>query len=271
MLTCRGSQLGARILFGLACCCWLFAAPALSAPWEAPCFTWSLPDGWVHERTASGLWRAASGTEGGLQATATVARSSVSRELYLQGTAALWSSQGEVQLLSDWQGEPPGWTWFLVKHPPSEESPASLTLKGVVWHESWLGVLSIPLSESAWPAPRESVRKLARGFVLRTPTLSEASLRQEIRRRLDQDDQGWSSADAARREMNVVRQDWEPLFPSEEKPPLWLAYLEYMEARYEACFVADHGAELGMGADVLASRRSAWEERRRQLERRLAP
>ena len=173
-----------------------------------------------------------------------------------------------------WITDRPNQAWFLVKHSPQAgESPMS-TVKWVRWRGPLLVVTSFKAPQDALRSWAPQIRSMALDLRLEKPKFDEARLREEIAAVLrDNEDtpQTLTDVEGAKLTMNTARQDWEPFFGSNRKddsqPPLYKAYLDYLEARFDASFAIVHGPELGMGPDVVDSRLRSVTIRRDELRR----
>jgi hypothetical protein len=244
-------------------------APAVAAPLETPFFTCEVPQGWTVSRNPSGLWQLTAPGPEPLEVQISVAHLSTTPEMYLAGTAKLWRSLGEVQQLQPWLVDRPNQAWFLVKHTPVTGQAPLGTVKWVRWRGDLLVVTSFRAPRAALKGWASKIRSIASGLKLEKPEFDEARLREEVDAVLSDDEdsrEALSDAGVAKLAMSVARQDWEPFFAA-DKPPLYRAYLAYLEARYDAAFAIANGEELGMGPDVVASRLAAVANRRDELRR----
>lgn len=251
--------------------------PVAAAPLETPFFRWEVPKGWTVSRNPSGLWQLTAPGPEPLEAVVSVARLTAAPDLYLQSTAALWKSLGTVEPLPPWNSDRRNQAWFLVKHTAAAGETPMATVKWVRWRGPLLLVASFKASQDALASWEPQIRALAVELRVSRPQFNEGRLREEILGVLRANDMGreaLGNVEQLRLAMNVARQDWEPFFGSgsdlaslEEQPLLYRAYLAYLEARYEAGFAIVHGAELGMGPDIVESRLRSVEVRRSELRR----
>lgn len=248
---------------------WLVALPVAAAPLETPFFRWEVPQGWTVSRNPLGLWVLTAPGPNPLEAQVSVVRLSTSPEHYLKGTAALWKSLGEVEQRHPWVTDRENQAWFLVKHTPQPGQPQIATVKWVSWRGPMLAVVSYkaPLADMKSWAPK--IRSMSLGLQLQRPQFDETRLREEIDTVLSEtEDRRETLADleSIKLAMAVARQDWEPFFAA-DKPPVYRAYVAYLEARYDAAFAITNGSAMGMGPDVVDSRLQALGNRREELRR----
>jgi hypothetical protein len=251
----------------------IFSSRCWAAPLETPFFRCEVPDGWTVHRNPSGLWQLTGPGLEPLQVAIGAARLSTTPELYLQGTATLWKSLGQVQPLQPWLSDRPDQAWFLVKHSPQPGVAPLATVKWVCWRDSLLVVTSFTLREAELQQLQGEIRSLASGLLLEKPKFQAERLQAEVDsvlREFIDDPEHLRDLDSAKLSMAVARQDWEPFFGTDTKeaqPPLYKAYLAYLEARYEASFAVVHGREMGIGPDLLDSRMNSVAVRRGELRR----
>lgn len=248
---------------------WALQGGALAAPLETSFFTWNVPESWTVSRNTSGLWQLTAPGLDPLEVLVSVGRLNTTPELYLASTATLWRSLGQVEPLQPWLKDLPQQAWFLVKHPPQPGMPLLSTVKWVRWRGPLLVVTSFKAPRASLESWGPKIRSMATSLKLLKPQYQEPLLREEVATVLrDNEDSrdGLASLDAARSAMNIARQDWEPFFDA-DKPPLYRAYADYLEARYDAAFAIVNGPSLGMGPDVVESRLQAVANRRQELRR----
>jgi hypothetical protein len=249
--------------------------PLAAAPLETPFFSWEVPDGWTVSRNPSGLWQLTAPGAEPLEVTLMAARLNTTPEAYLQGTTALWRSLGQVEplqpLVEKWRNQ----AWFLVKHPPQAGQRDQVTVKWVAWRGPLLVVTSFKTGQADLPYWEPRIRELGQQLrVVRQPKFEEALLRAEANTALrDNEDsaQHLRELEQIKLAMAVARQDWEPFFGSEQQtqPDLYRAYIDYLEARYEASFAIVNGPDLGMGPDIVESRLRGLANRRNELRRQV--
>lgn len=115
------------------------------------------------------------------------------------------------------------------------------------------------------------IQKIGAHLRIKKPVFEEAALRAEVDATLEKNqDTEKTLVDLAQAklDLNVARQDWEPFFAS-DKPMLYRAYIDYLEARYDATFAIVAGPEMGMGRDVVESRMQGLTNRRDELRKEL--
>lgn len=236
----------------------LVFTPSMADTFDSPFFELPLASDWQVSRSPAGLWSFERTEPFELSGSILVNRLKTTPEMYLQGTLKLWETQGrtEAQLHED--------HLECMITPPQDDS----IFKYVVWEDDLLVVASFKFPVKHQNEALAMIREVAPGIVLHDPPFEPEALRAVVEHGLathQNTPEELSDASQIRTEMTSFRLDWEPYFKS-SPPPLFTDFLEYLEARYDAAFVADHGAEMGMPASLLESRLKAIQNRRDELE-----
>lgn len=259
-------------LFSLILGCLLLSCDrAWAAPLETSFFSWEIPDGWTVERDQSGQWELTAPGPRPLVVVVSVGHLNTTPELYLKGSSAVWSSQGLVEPMSPLVTERANQAWFLVKHHQDPGEKPRVTVKWVRWRGPTLVVSSFRTLQSDLESWKPQMRSMAASLKIKKPVFEEVALRAEIDEVLERNqdtEKSLHNLDRAKVDLSVARQDWEPFFAA-DKPPLLRAYIDYLEARYDATFAIVAGAEMGMGKDVVESRMQGLSNRRDELRREL--
>lgn len=256
-----------RLLF-----CWLLlASAALAAPLETSFFSWEIPDRWTVERDLQGQWEITAPGPDPLIALVNVGYLTTTPELYLKGSTAIWATQGLLEPMEPLAARWPNQAWFLVKHHPNPGEKPKVSVKWVRWRGPTLVVTSFRVAQSDLESWRPQIQQMAENLKIKRPVFEESALRAEIDEVLQANEdraETLTDLESARLDLNVARQDWEPFFAA-DKPPLYRAYIDYLEARYDAVFVVVAGPESGLGPDVVESRMQGLINRRDALRREL--
>lgn len=249
-----------------------------AAPLETPFFTWEVPDGWTVSRDPSGLWQLTAPGSSPLVVAITAARLRTPPQAYLNGSARLWASLGKLEAIEPLIHKVNNQAWFLISLPPQPSSNDSIkatgdrsTIKWVRWRDSLLVVSSFSMPTEDLKAFRPIIQRLASGLKLTRPKFNEARLLQEIKKTLEVNQEtsaGLRGLEDIRQQMNIARQDWEPFFLDKE-PPIYAAYLSYLEARFDAAFAIVNAKELGIDADTIKSRLKSVVSKREALRHQL--
>ena len=240
-----------------------------ASPLETSFFSWEIPDGWTVERDASGQWQITAPGLNPMVIVVNAGRLGTSPELYIQGSTAVWQSQGSVEAIPPLLTQRQSQAWFLVKHHPKPHEKLLTTVKWVRWRGPLLVVANFKCPQSDLAAWEPTIREIGSSLKLKKPVYKEIALKDEAQEVLDRNQdtvESLQSLDRAKLDLNVARQDWEPFFTA-EKPALYQAYIDYLEARYDATYAIVAGRELGMGRDVVESRMQALSNRRDELRK----
>lgn len=249
-----------------------------AAPLETPFFSWEVPDGWTVSRDPSGLWQLTAPGSSPLVVAITAARLRTPPQVYLNGSARLWASLGKLEAIEPLTHKVSNQAWFLISLPPQPSSTDSIkatgdrsTIKWVRWRDSLLVVSSFSMPTEDLKALRPVIQRLASGLKLARPKFNEARLLQEIKKVLEVNQEtsaGLRGLEDVRQQMNIARQDWEPFFLDSD-PPIYTAYLSYLEARFDAAFAIVNAKELGIDADTIANRLKSVVNKREELRHQL--
>ena len=235
----------------------LLLSPISADPLVTDFFHVTPPEGWQTSRTTSGLWQLERDLPFDMKATFLMNRLKTTQEMYLQGTLQLWKTQGETELSFDGRRME-----CLIT--PAEGDPL---FKYVTWKDDLLVVATFMFPVKHTDEALNSAHGLIRTLQITDPVFKPNALRDTVADALEQHrNTAEELADAAaiRKQMTSFRQDWEPYF-TESTPLLYQAYLAYLEARYDAAFVVEHGEEMGMPESLLESRLKSVENRRSEL------
>lgn len=214
--------------------------------------------GWKISRNESGLWTL---DQGDSLVQFSVVRLTTSPERYLRSQAALWSQLGFVESV-----KPPvkheKRAWFLVKHSDSQD----VTLKQTCWNDKIVVVSNLKCQADQLETLKPEFSRMMESLELHSPTFSEAQLQAAVKQFLrNHADQELADPVTVRTYMSATRQDWEPFFMA-DIPPLYRAYLYYLEARFDAAFAVAHAKELGIGPELVKARITSVGNRRQELE-----
>ena len=250
----------------------LFSAQACwAAPLETSFFSWEIPDAWTVERDASGQWQITAPGPNPLVTVVSAGRLGTTPELYLKGSLGVWRTQGEIEPIPALVTKRENQAWFLVKHHPKAGEKPQATIKWVRWRGNLLVVTNFKAPQSDLKSWEPRIQELGNSLRLKKPVYQEMALKAEAQDALERNQdtaESLQNLDRAKLALNVARQDWEPYF-SEEKPSLYQAYIDYLEARYDATYAIVAGRELGMGRDVVDSRIQALSNRRDELRKQV--
>lgn len=259
-------------LFSLILGCLLLSNTfAWAAPLETSFFSWEIPDGWTVGRDQSGQWELTAPGPHPLVVVVSVGHLNTTPELYIKGSTAVWSSQGLVEPMTPLATERANQAWFLVKHHPNPGEKPRVTVKWVRWRGPSLVVSSFRTPQSDLESWKPQMQSMAASLKLKKPVFEEGALRAEIDDFLENNkdtEKSLDDLDQAQVDLSVARQDWEPFFAA-DKPPLLRAYIDYLEARYDATFAIVAGPGMGIGKDVVESRMQGLANRRDELRREL--
>ena len=247
----------------------LGAQAGWASPLETSFFSWEIPDGWTVERDTSGQWQITAPGLNPMVIVVNAGRLGTTPERYIQGSTAVWQTQGSVESISPLLTQRETQAWFLVKHHPKPGETPQATVKWVRWRGELLVVANFKTPQASLAAWEPQIQAIGKSLRLKKPVYKEVALKGEAQQVLDRNrdtEESLQSLDRAKLDLNVARQDWEPFF-STEKPALYQAYIDYLEARYDATYVIVAGRELGMGRDVLESRMQALSNRRDELRK----
>ncbi len=224
-----------------------------------------VPEGWLVSRDTSGLWAMEpSGNNLPLKATVLVNRLRATPELYLQGTARLWSSKGEVEVLEDASKPQEGLIVFLIR-PKLEEQDS--VLKFVQWQDDLMVITSLMFPVKHLQEALQTGERFSETVELKPIDFQPKRLKaliSETLKKHDESSEDLMDPSLVRTEMGSFRQDWEPYFPH-YKPPLYLAFQAYLEARFDASFAQVNGPGLGMPQDLIQSRFQSVDNRKAEL------
>ena len=249
----------------------LGALPVWAAPLETSFFSWEVPNGWTVSRDPSGQWEMTAPGRSPMVAVVSVGHLTTTPELYLKGSVAVWRSQGLVEPMTPLLTERENQAWFLVKHHPTPGEKPKVTIKWVRWRGAILVVTSFNMAQADMESWVPQIQKIGAHLRIKKPAFEEAALRAEVDATLEKNqDTEKTLVDLAQAklDLNVARQDWEPFFAA-DKPMLYRAYIDYLEARYDATFAIVAGLEMGMGRDVVESRMQGLTNRRDELRKEL--
>ncbi len=248
----------------------MLVSNGFAAPVETRFFDWEVPDAWTVSRDPSGLWQFLGPGPDNLEVLVSVGRLNASPQVYLKATEQVWRSMGVVRRLDPWLTDPPEQAWFLVKHSKVGEEQL-VTVKWVRWKGPLLVVTSFQIPDVQLHAQTPQIREWAANLKLKLPAFDISELSSEAGaalRELDDSEDGLGDFEGARVALNTARQDWEPFFLADQ-PPLYRAYFEYLDARFDAAFAIVNGPELGMGEDIVKSRLKGVANRREELRQTL--
>ena len=249
---------------------WMLISAAFASPVETRFFDWEVPDAWTVSRDPSGLWQFIGPGPENLEILVSVGHLNASPGVYLKATEQVWQSMGVVRRLEPWLSDPPEQAWFLVKHSRVGEEQL-VTIKWVRWDGPLLVVTSFQVPDVKLQTLAPQIKAWAADLKLKRPKFEVSELTDEIQsalRELEDSEEGLTDFEGARLALNTARQDWEPFFLA-DKPPLYRAYHEYLDARFDAAFAIVNGPELGMGEDIIKSRLKGVSNRREALRQML--
>lgn len=248
----------------IAIACFFLALSAISAAEriESPFFRLNLGEEWKVSRSLTGLWVARRTDPFPLTLTLAYSRLKTSPELFLQGTLAVWRTQGEVEVRRLGQGAE-----CLIR--PADEGDPIFKWLELTQDHALVASFTFPVKHTdeaiamALPIARQIESKVA--------VFEPETLRRTVQEALGDhrnDAEELANSDEVRRQMTSFRQDWEWFF-AQAPDPLYTAYLAYLEARYDAAYVVAFGKEMGMPDSLLQTRLEAVKNRRAEVLRQL--
>lgn len=224
-------------------------------------FSVDVAPSWNRDRDRQGLWRYWYDEPFPLRASVSVGRLQLPIQHYLEGTLQLWTTQGDLTPTIDDDH-------LLCLIRPTEGDPI---IKWVEWNDDLVAVTTFTFPVEHLDQAQESAADFMERFSLfALPEFSPQGLEQSAQALIKghtNDRKELSDAVSVRQEMVEFRQEWAPLFT--DPPALFVAVTAYLEARYDAAFVAAYGEEMGMPESLLAERLRSVENRKAELTRLL--
>jgi hypothetical protein len=244
-------------------------SPLTAKTLETDFFRAQVPEHWDVSRDTSGLWVLLLPVEDSqVKATLLVNRLRTAPELYLQATARLWTTKGTVEVLEEAGNAQEKTMIFLIRPKLEDKEPV---LKFVQWQEDLMVITSFTFPVKHLAEILEEGQRFTGNIELKEFDFQPERLKSLISETLDRHQNSLeelSDPTAVRIEMASFRQDWEPYFPH-HKPLLYLAFLAYLEARFDAAFAKVNGPGLGMPPDLIEARMTSISNRREELLSRL--
>jgi hypothetical protein len=236
----------------------LVLAPCVADQLKTDFFQLPTPEGWQISRNTTGLWQMQREMPFEMTATFLVNRLKTEPDLYLRGTIQLWKTQGVTEGTFDGRQME-----CLIT--PAEGNPI---FKLVRWNQDVLVVSTFMFPVKHTDEALNTVHSLTQDLTIKNPEFEPDALRETVENALEQHQntpEELAIAADARRQMTSFRHDWEPHFTS-PAPAIFEAFLAYMEARYDAAFVVEHGEEMGMPESILESRLKSIDNRKSELQ-----